>query len=673
MYSEYQNQEKLSNSSYLLLGDFDAAGPILIMPDTLSAYCTLAKHPNTPIILSRDCFNRLPDLTGKRAIFVTKSMDEFNQAVDLATPGSQVYPPDLCIIPRLFNEGIDIPAELLNRAITVEQARQLRAHTMQETPPSQPEAEPMPEHAEAYQSWQANAPFRCLGYDHGSHSYLPNGSRQVLTLNAPEHSKNHLLNLAPLQWWERNFPGPRGVDWTAATNALIRASEATGIYDPTKIRGRGAWEDAGRSVLHCGDLLIVNGKPMDITDIEAAHSLNHGVGHDPLKPVEAVKLLDLCRMLAWEAPISAVLLSGWCVVAVICGALRWRPHIWVTGPAGSGKTWVLSNVLRPALGPAALLVQSSTTEAGIRQKLVHDARPVLFDEAEGEDKAAAKRVQSVIELVRQASSETGGEIVKGTTGGKAQSFTIRSCFAFSSIGVGLEQHADCSRISVLALTRRRIDFTATTSLWRETLCRPEWCSALRARSVQLLPVIQHNAETFSQAAAERLGSQRSGDQVGALLAGAYSLHRSDRVDLPTAREWVSRQEWGEDHTASEDTRDEVRCLHIILAALIRYPGGKEDAVGNLLDVALHGALGDSSTTEAEAALNRHGIKTAPDRDAFYISDSHPEIRKIMAETAWSKGWGKQLARIDGAERKPGARFAGGVIQRCTSLPANMVI
>src|SRR3546814_8012987 len=86
-------------------------------------------------------------------------------------------------------------------------------------------------------------------------------------------------------------------------------------------------------------------------------------------------------------------LAGWIAIAVICGALNWRPHVWLTGSSGSGKSWLLDNVIRPLIGAIAVYCQSNSTEAGIRQTLATDARPVLFDEAESEDAKAQVRIQ----------------------------------------------------------------------------------------------------------------------------------------------------------------------------------------------------------------------------------------------------------------------------------------
>ena len=109
-------------------------------------------------------------------------------------------------------------------------------------------------------------------------------------------------------------------------------------------------------------------------------------------------------------------------------------------------------MLGPVVGPIGLQVQSKTSEAGIRQSLQSDARPVIFDEFEREDSTAAARVQGVLDLMRQSSSESEKVILKGTQNQQAaRAFRIRSCFAFCSINVAASHAADESRLTVLAL------------------------------------------------------------------------------------------------------------------------------------------------------------------------------------------------------------------------------
>lgn len=510
------------------------------------------------------------------------------------------------------------------------------------------------------------APFQILGYNQGGYYYLPRGSRQVVELRAEQHSKLQLLRLAPMSHWERAYPSKAGPVWDMAANALIRRAEAIGVYDTARVRGRGAWWDTDHAVLHLGDSLITDGVSTPIYAVapgryiyEAASPMPVDLG-DPLTADAANQVVQIAEMFTWERPISARLLAGWCAVAPICGALTWRPHVWVTGPAGSGKSWVMDNYIKPLLGGVGLSVQGETTEAGLRQTLGHDARPIVFDEAEGQNERAQMRIQNILNLARQASSETGAVIIKGSPLGAAKVYRIRSCFAFSSIGVGVQQHADATRVSVLSIEKRDVstdpdaaDRFARLQVSISSTITEDFVRRFIARSIRLAPVIRANARTFATAGAAAIGSQRMGDQVGALLAGAYSLYQDGLITPDAAATWVTAQDWTEQRSVQEET-DEASCLRRILEHVIHvqtrsYVGQR--SIAELIRIA--GAEEDGENVSRAAAseiLGRHGIRV--DNNVlvqhFTISSSHTAIARILDGTPWRTSWARVLRRLPGS-------------------------
>jgi len=115
----------------------------------------------------------------------------------------------------------------------------------------------------------ATIPFRCLGYNHGIYYYLPMNSKQVVQLTPDKHTVSNLITLAPLNWWDKHFPGKSSPNWSEAKDKLFRMFESVGIYDPKRIRGCGAWFDYNRVVLHMGDRLLLDGTFMSIIEIES--------------------------------------------------------------------------------------------------------------------------------------------------------------------------------------------------------------------------------------------------------------------------------------------------------------------------------------------------------------------------------------------------------------------
>lgn len=536
--------------------------------------------------------------------------------------------------------------------------------------------EPAPVDTEEYTEHPlTNAPFQPLGYNHGEYFYLPKGAPQVKSLTADKHSAAHLVSMAPLNWWETHFPAKTGFDQTSAANMLLRTQEKIGVYDNRRIRGRGAWEDKGRTVLHLGDRLIVDGQEMKLSDhksqwiYEAGSQLElDGVRSTPMPNTEAHKLLELCKMFSWDKPIYAEFLAGWMVIAPICGVLPWRPHILITGAAGSGKSTVSDTVVRPVVGPSAITCMGNTTEAGLRGEAGSDARAVLFDEAESGGEHS-KRMQAVVELARQSSSDIGYAILKGSQSGKSVKYLPRLCFCFSSIGSAATQQADNERITSLSLVKderpghsERYDNIKKII---STLLTNEYCQSLRARQYSLIPTILANYKIFSRLLAVKFSSQRAGDQYGAFLAGSYSLRSRNLVDEAAAQKWIDTLDWS-DSIADTSSRDETQCLAVILQHQIRVDSQQVITVGELLETSI--LQSNNNCEAARLTLLRNGIKVTDNGDGFYIANKHTAIEKILEKTPWSKNWGHILARLKGAIKTKPLNFTAGSYSRAVLLP-----
>ena len=506
---------------------------------------------------------------------------------------------------------------------------------------------------------QDTFPFRCLGHDKNVFYYHSLGSRQVIALTPAQHNEPQLRAMASSTFWYSYVdPTKSGPDYKMAAEKMQHLCYQVGIFDRARLRGRGAWYDDGRCVLHLGNRVIIKGQEHNPASVpseyiyEAGHRLRADLS-SPLSTAEAKRYFDLVDMLPWESPMAARLLAGWSVCAHIGGVLNWRPHVWIIGRKGSGKTTVISGIVKRILGENCLFVQSETSEAGIRQTLGGDSLPVLFDEAESTDQRANQKIQNVLSLVRQSSSESGGMIAKGTTTGRSIHYSIRSCFAFASINANMMQESDKSRISVLEVNQdhKRFEYDEI-KLAMGSLFRPGYVESFYARAIHLAPVIRENAIQFASVVAMELGEQRAGDQIGALLAGAYSLHSKKAIDYETARKWVRSQDWD---TAKEEVRgnsDEHLLLGYLMDQRIKYrrtplSNISDVPIGVLVDVvAGRIASDDYSAESAYQTLLQIGIKV--DQDAMYISNTARDVQHLLRDSAWAHGHGRVLKRLPGA-------------------------
>lgn len=535
--------------------------------------------------------------------------------------------------------------------------------------------------------------FKFLGFDKTESGgmrfhFWVKDKRTVVSLPYSSLSKTGLMTLANLNWWENNFPDKKGLSLDSAQQYIISYGSRKHFNDKY-IRGRGAWMEGQNVVLHAGEKLIVNGVEKHISAhdskyiYEVGEELNFTMA-DPLSKIDAHKLMDVLELMNWERPINPYLFAGWVVLAPICGALKWRPHIWLTGGAGVGKTWVFSEIIKPLLGTAALRVQSETTEAGIRQILGHDALPVVFDEAEGGERKDSDRIQTILNLMRAASAEDGGIMVKGSAGGTANTYRIRSCFAFASIAIGVHHQSDRSRVSVLGLVADE-DKQRGAERWKQLQAKhletitDSFCERLRARTISMLPTIVENCRVFSAAVAAELGEQRAGDQLGALLAGAYSLVSDKAITYEEACIWVKQKDWSEERQ-NEQYKDEKRLLTLLMETTVTLDaaGSKWDrSIGELIEIAAE----KKETTmqhpeliepyEAHERLKRFGIKV--DGDWIYFSNTSDQIRQRLRETMWGKNHNKILQRIKTAEHTDVIRFSPGIVTRAVRIKLSEVL
>lgn len=554
---------------------------------------------------------------------------------------------------------------------------------------------------EAGVSWLQAAPFRIMGHDRGTYYFLPDrtGGGQLREFSSSQlERKSSMFQLAPLQWWREHFPSGSGVGWTAALDALIQVAHRIGVFNPDQVRGLGAWPDETPdgeqgTVLHLGDRLFVPGSEKAVDPESHKSPLGYyyerrprrlGPATEGLDVEQSARILDTFTDLLWNEPASGRLLAGWVALAPICGALDWRPHVWLVGERGCGKSTVVSQLVMPLLGDMDLPVHGETTEAGIRGWLKQNALPVTFDEAE-ESEGVGNRIQKVLALARQSSTETEALTLKGTQTGGARQYSTRSMFLLASIGGAIYQEADKSRFSLLQLRGdsqvssqeraehwerfepKLLEYKGNRSLGRKLIRRTWnlWRSGMLPETVM----------TFRRAAGSVMGDQRRGDQYGTLLAGAWSLEHDDTPDPLVAREMIGSEEIG---AVDDDSLPEgLKALSILMQQLRRVEtssGPKTLAVGELVDVA-KGEAGPCSVEEADRVLGQLGIKVDVDDGAavLYVANTSEWVSETLRGTIYHRGVRTVLRSLAGAvPAGDPVRFHGGLQARATKLPYRAV-
>ncbi len=538
------------------------------------------------------------------------------------------------------------------------------------------------ERARLEQEKAATAPYRVLGWsaDRSRIHYQHSQTGQIADIK-PAAQAGPLCHLASISWWEQHYGKERGgIDWPAACSAVIEEANTAGVFAPERLRGRGVWMDGNAVVWHLGDRLEVDGQIVELIAHRSVHHyprlpvLDIDPAAQPLTDSEGAEIFKAVAAMGWSTPLDPIHLLGWAVLANVGAALEKRPVLQITSRFGSGKSHTQGQVLAPLLAGLAIST-SNSTEAGIRQTLEADTLPVLIDESEGED---PRRREGHLRLARL--SFDGTSTSRGTSGGHALAYAVRSCIALAGINATIPNPADRSRAVMAGRVQLpQAQWAPVDQRLRQLLTTQAGARLLR-RTVTHLPTLRANVATFRRVVEAQLSSgaaARAGDTYGALLAGAHMLTSTALVDDAKAFAWLDSIGWsaaaalGDAGAEEQDATAESRqCLAHLLAheeAWRSDTGTGRLCVRELIDLARSSSVADEAE-QARKALGRRGIKTTD--MGLLIANLPQALAPIYGSSKWRNGAHRaRLRDLPGADAPTNAqRFPVLDMQRCTRVP-----
>jgi putative DNA primase/helicase len=359
-----------------------------------------------------------------------------------------------------------------------------------------------------------------------------------------------------------------------------------------------------------------------------------------------------------------MLVLGWIGCALVCGAITWRPHMWITGTKGSGKS-TLDNLISQIMGNLALHIQGNTTEPGLRQALGGDARPILFDEFEADSRSA----DAVIDAARTAASDNSALIAKGSPEGRPNLYRLRFAAMFSGIIANARREADRSRIVFLEMHPRERTEQQRKQIG-EALDRfgGDFGASLLSRMLEALNggAFDRALSTLRNAIRISGGDERKADVFAHLLAANHVLVCNRDITI------VEAQEQAELIVALDEGEpsDEEECLSHLMGHRITVDYGYVRTVGEwigyLQELTPTGPVADVVLAE----LERHGVKV--EGNSMKIANSTTGIRGAYKATRWSGGshW-RIIRRLPEADAGGNAWFAGEQ-SKCTVIPLKIV-
>ena len=302
-------------------------------------------------------------------------------------------------------------------------------------------------------------------------------------------------------------------------------------------------------------------------------------------------------------------------------------------------------------------LDGQSTEAGIRQNIGADSRPVILDEFEGDRKQT--RIDSIVRLARSAYTAES-KMARGTPEGKAILYSLSTTFLFAAINPKLIAAADKSRFVLLELSKHENDRSVKAEIERAISkfheVGPAWCSQMIELATLLLPSIEIVGAAMPPA------ESRHVTNISTLLGSAFLALNGRPPSKSEAEDWIAAHksvidEHGEAH--KED--DALDCLNHLLAWHT-----DDRTIGICLALA-H----EQQDKYSLKVLATHGIRIEHSGD-FYVAHSNPGLRIVFRDTGWSDTWGASLRRIDGASIPKDPVWVGGAKVRCVSLPSSLI-
>lgn len=518
-------------------------------------------------------------------------------------------------------------------------------------------------------------PVRPLGRDGNRYAFLT-AQGQLRTISATELEKRaNLVDLFvgcegdPEQWLVRIGPSKRKRDdatWnpSAACDWLMRACAARPLFDAeTPVRSYGTWRgEGGAAVAHAGDALHhAHGVTDPAGDIfggaiyPAAPARGAPAG-DIADPAEVRHVLtEIAGLFAWARPTDADAWLGWVGMATLGAFPEWRPHLWVAGRRGSGKS-ELVEIAHRLLGPMSPGVMTDASEAGLRQGANNQARPMLLDETERGDRD--EHLDAVLRLFRHMAGGEGSRVVRGSANHQAVTFRLIGAGYCSSILTADLEPQDRSRFVMLEL---------------RALARPDHARLLRLQDLardlgprlwrrMLAGSVRWDREfrVWRDLCAAMGADARDASTVGAVLTGWHILLSDDPPDEEAlkAGRGIAAPLVADAQAAAEEGEGE-KCLRRIMAGLIEKEHGGRAAVYELIVACYDDAsLADNPSNRT---LRRAGMRVArPDPAAphvlWIVQGAHPWLDRALAGTRWAGGGHNQaLKMLDGVAPLEGSR------------------
>ncbi|MEE3501115.1 DUF3854 domain-containing protein [Acidiphilium acidophilum] len=455
---------------------------------------------------------------------------------------------------------------------------------------------------------------------------------------------------------------------------IISSCTAAGVWSPEgHTRGTGVWFSSDRELIinsRDGVHKVSENGTETVERCTAGQKFIYPAAKRGAFADKIASVDDVRRMInivesgwQWRRDSDGFLAAGWVLMQAYVAALDARPHLYLTGESGSGKSF-FQEWLNAFLGTWAIRVENGkeSSIAGIRQAVKNDAITLLVDEMEPKAGATPEDtyrlnalIRGVLQMLRSAYSQSRTDsysVVKGTAHGEVARQDVRVSAMINGIAESELEQADRNRMIRVEmrklprdpetgdLTHKKPDMSeadAGAAIYRRMWSR--WAAFTPMRDA-IAARIPHNEERMRLTLASSIAAYlvALGEEVTGTLAG-------EMIDE------VVRDYCGPG-AADSAPPDQETALKRLLALQIDANGGKR-VLADAIAIALRSGLGQRGRNGGPEgdAIRAAGISARSAQDGvvwIFVAEKHPVFEAFSRGTGQA-GVAALLSRLDGAQ------------------------
>lgn len=258
---------------------------------------------------------------------------------------------------------------------------------------------------------------------------------------------------------------------TAAADVASACASSGTFREGDRVFGTGVWSPDKKNIVVNTHHAVFTGTGETLDRIAADRReiyLNTGAMTPPaFRQLSDADYQRVCNKInadlntwTWDdGLIGPVLVMGWMTMVVYLGMVDRRPHVWMVGPRGSGKSRLLSYLTNMLAGYVKHTdMGSAVTEAGLRQALQDSCFAFILDELEKENTDNGHKLSTAIDQVlkiMRAAYSASSTVFKGTADQHGKEFRIQTSVMAASISEPALEPADRTRIVMVKLKPRQ--------------------------------------------------------------------------------------------------------------------------------------------------------------------------------------------------------------------------